>query len=117
MAPNLGNLDEQSPDEPYPGVRRVVVEGSRATLVRYTFEPGASFPLHAHDEEQITLVEDGSAEFTVGEATHSLESGGWTVVEGGVEHGLTAGPAGARVLSVIAPPRARRDAYRIVATP
>ena len=112
--PNLGNLEEQSPDEPYPGVRRVVVDGSRATLVRYTFDPGAGFPRHEHEEEQITLVESGSAEFTIDGATHPLETGDWVVVEGGVVHGLTAGPAGVRVLSVIAPRRARRDAYRVV---
>lgn len=111
MARGGGIGNHQPPAEPFPGVRRSVIDGDRATLVRYIFAARAGFPLHAHPEEQITLVEDGSIEFTVGDEKHPLRAGDWLVVEGGVDRGATAGPEGARVLGVTAPRRATRDAY------
>ena len=77
----------------------------------YSFEPGASFPLHRHPEEQITLILEGSVELTVQGDTSILEAGGWSVVGGDVEHGITAGPEGARIVAIIVPRRASVGAY------
>jgi quercetin dioxygenase-like cupin family protein len=92
-------------ETPYPGVRRRTVQAERMTVSEYTFEPGASFPLHRHAQEQVTLVEAGEVRLTAGGTTAVLGAGAWSVMPGGVEHGITAGPEGARIVAIISPRR------------
>ena len=96
-------LDNAAPD---PGVRRRTLHAQRMTLSEYTFDPGATFPLHRHPQEQVTLVEAGEVHLTVAGATETLAAGAWSVVPGGVEHGITAGADGARIVAIVSP---RRD--------
>ena len=55
-----GSFADVAADEPYPGVSRRTVDAAAATVNRYDFEPGATFPRHRHTQEQITLVLEGS---------------------------------------------------------
>ena len=110
-----GDFADLPAAEPYEGLRRRTFDSAGSTVNEYAFEPGVSFPLHRHPEEQITLVLEGSVEWTVDGATSTLGAGAWSVVGPGVEHGITAGPEGARIVAIITPRRARADAYTIVA--
>jgi quercetin dioxygenase-like cupin family protein len=112
-APVYGTDAAAVADRPFPGVWRETHQTERATVTAYAFEPGASFPSHSHSEEQITVVLAGEAEFTVDGTARRLGPGETFVLAAGVEHGLTAGPAGARFLAVIVPRRERPDAYEI----
>ena len=109
-----GSFDSLPTEEPYPGVRRSSFDSKHATVTRYSFEPGARFPLHRHPEEQVTLVEDGEVELTVGRASRAMEAGEWSVVGENVVHGLRAGPGGARILAIVMPRRERSDPYTVV---
>jgi quercetin dioxygenase-like cupin family protein len=100
-----GRFDDQPAEEPYPGVRRHTVHSEHATVAEYAFEPGASFPLHAHPQEQVTLVLEGDVELTAAGRTERLAAGAWSVVPGGVEHGATAGAGGARIVAFVVPRR------------
>jgi quercetin dioxygenase-like cupin family protein len=100
--------------EPYEGLRRRTFDSAGSTVNEYSFEPGASFPIHRHPEEQVTLILEGSVELAVEGDRSILEAGGWSVVGGDVEHGITAGPDGARILAIITPRRTRTDAYTVV---
>lgn len=100
-------------DEPFPGVRRHAFSTGKATVTSYVFDPGSAFPLHEHREEQITLVEEGEATFTVDGESHELRAGDWSVVAGDVAHGLVAGPSGARILAILVPPRRSPDAFEL----
>jgi quercetin dioxygenase-like cupin family protein len=100
--------------EPYKGLRRRTFDGTGSTVNEYSFDPGASFPIHRHPEEQITLILEGSVKLTVEGDTSILEAGSWSVVGGDVEHGVTAGPDGARILAIITPRRTGTDAYTVV---
>ena len=100
-----GRFDSLETETPYPGVRRRTVQSDRMTLTEYTFEPGASFPLHRHNQEQITLIEAGEVHLSVAGATETLAAGSWSVLPGGVEHGITAGDAGARIVAILSPRR------------
>jgi len=82
-----------------------------------TFEPGATFPLHRHAQEQVTLVEEGEVRLTVADATETLTAGAWSVTPGDVEHGITAGPAGARIVAVLSPRRTGTADITVTATP
>lgn len=109
----LGGVTEAASDAPFPGVTRSSFRSAKATLAIYAFEPGAEFPLHRHGEEQITVVCEGEVEFVVAGERHRLVAGQTYVVQPNVEHGLRAGPGGARFLAIVVPPRQRTDAYTI----
>jgi quercetin dioxygenase-like cupin family protein len=110
----LGTLDAIDPDEPYPGLQRRTFDGVGMTVTEYRFAPLARFPLHKHPQEQATLIVDGDIEMTIaGELSH-LSAGGWSIVPGGVEHGIRAGAQGARVVAIIVPRRQTAEAYTVV---
>jgi quercetin dioxygenase-like cupin family protein len=109
-----GSFERMGADEPYPGVMRRSFSSERATVTAYTFQPGASFPRHRHPQEQVTFVQRGVVEFTVGDDVQRLAAGGWSVVPDDVEHELRAGPEGAEILAVSVPRRERADAYDLV---
>jgi quercetin dioxygenase-like cupin family protein len=113
---SAGRFDDLEVETPFPGVSRRALDTAGATITEYTFEPGATFPQHHHPQEQITLILEGEVELTAAAAPETLGPGGWSVVEGGVAHGITAGPAGTRFLAVLVP---RRDpgAYTLSETP
>jgi quercetin dioxygenase-like cupin family protein len=102
-------------DEPYPGVVRRSVDAQGATATRYEFRPGAAFPLHRHPQEQITFVEHGGIRMRLGAEEQELGPGSYSVIPGGVEHGITAGADGAVVTAIVVPRRAAADAYEEVA--
>ena len=109
-----GSFDALAVTEPYPGLSRRTFDSEHASVNEYRFAPGASFPLHLHPEEQLTFVLEGEIELTAGTDTVRLRAGDWSVMSGGVEHGVTAGAEGARVLAVVVPRRSSPDAYTIV---
>ncbi|MSO42020.1 MAG: cupin domain-containing protein [Solirubrobacterales bacterium] len=108
-----GSFEELPSEEAYPGVNRRSFSTQEATVSSYSFEPGASFPLHSHPQEQITLVTEGSVEMVVDGQVSSLDEGCWSVVSGGVEHGITAGPEGAAIVGMIVPRRENSDDYQL----
>lgn len=109
-----GRFDDMPTDAPFPGVTRASFTSAKATVNRYAFAPGATFPLHAHPEEQITLVERGRVELTIGGESQALDVGDWSVVAPDAPHGITAGPAGAAIVAIIVPARRHPDAYALV---
>jgi quercetin dioxygenase-like cupin family protein len=109
-----GDVETVAAEAPFPGVRRQSFHSVQSTVAAYAFEPGAAFPLHRHDEEQITVIHEGEVEFVVAGERHVLGAGHTYVVAAGVEHGLRAGPSGARFLAVVVPRRAHAGAYTVV---
>ena len=83
------------------------------TITSYAFEPGATFPLHSHSQEQWTLVERGSVEMTIAGEPTPMGPGDWSLVDPGVQHGITAGGEGARILAIVSPPRASSGEYEV----
>ena len=108
-----GRFDEMPAEEVYAGVRRCSFDSEKATVTSYSFAPGARFPLHRHPQEQITLIETGEVEMTVGDQVQRLSAGDWSVVAGDLEHGIRAGSEGARILAIVIPRRDRIDGYTV----
>jgi quercetin dioxygenase-like cupin family protein len=92
-------------EAPYPGIRRRTFDTAQATIVEYSFEPGATFPLHSHPHEQIVVVREGSLDLTVGGQVTNLRQGEWSAIRGHEEHGVTAGDEGASFLAILVPRR------------
>jgi quercetin dioxygenase-like cupin family protein len=112
-----GALDDLPIDAPFRGIARRVLSTEKATVQEYRFEAGATFPLHEHPQEQITLILEGSVAFTAGGETEHLAEGSWSVVAGGVARGIVAGPSGTRFLAIVVPPRTPSTGYTLTAEP
>ncbi len=109
-----GRFDGLPVEEVYPGIQRRSFTSAQATVASYRFAPGAAFPLHRHPQEQITLVEAGEVEMTIGNQVEPLCAGDWSVIEPDLEHGLRAGPEGAGIVAIVTPRRESADDYTVV---
>lgn len=111
-----GSFDALEPDHVFDGVTRRSFSSAQATIVSYSFAPGAQFPRHRHPQEQVTLVQSGEIEMTIGEHTESLCRGDWTIAPPEIEHSITAGGEGATIIAIVVPRRGASDAYTVVGT-
>jgi quercetin dioxygenase-like cupin family protein len=91
--------------ELFPGVRAAIASGERLMLSRVELDPGAVVPEHRHPHEQFGLVLEGTATFTVGGETRTLEQGAYYAIPGDVPHEVVTGPEGAVCLDIFSPPR------------
>lgn len=112
-----GSFADLEAETPYPGIVRRTFHSERMTFSEYTFAPGATFPLHRHTQEQVTLIEAGEVRLTAGGATGAFAAGAWSVMPAGVEHGITAGPDGARIVAILSPRRGSSDEITLASTP
>jgi quercetin dioxygenase-like cupin family protein len=82
-------------EEMSPGVRRTLVAyNDDLLLVKVEFETGAVGALHHHVHSQITYVESGEFEATVGDETRVLRAGDSFYAAPNVPHGVVARQAG-----------------------
>lgn len=109
-----GSFGDLPAEDVYEGVTRRSFNSEQATVTSYTFAKGARFPMHRHPQEQITLIQTGQVEMTIGDRVERLSTGDWSVIEPEVEHGITAGPSGATVVAVVVPRRESGDAYTVL---
>ena len=112
---SVGSFEGLAEDEPYPGVRRRVLDADGGTATRYTFAPNAAFPIHRHAQEQVTLVQSGVVTMSIDAIEHSLAAEGWSVVPGGIPHGIVAGPSGASIIAIVIPRRTAANPIELVA--
>lgn len=92
-----------------PGIDTRVFAGDQAMLSVVSFEPLSTGSIHSHPEEQWGVLLEGSGIRIQAGIEVPVGTGDFWRTPGGVEHGFRAGPEGARVLDIFAPPR---DAYR-----
>ena len=92
-----------------PGLFGAVIEGERATAVRWEFEPSmARTGIHSHDEhEQFGLVVSGRIETEIDGDVRRLGPGEMYYIPKGVPHGgtIVLGPENAVIIDFFSPPR------------
>jgi quercetin dioxygenase-like cupin family protein len=81
------------------------VAGERITLAVVELDPGAVVAEHAYENEQLGIVLQGSMSFRVGDEVREFGPGGTWTIPSNTPHEATAGPDGAVVVDVFAPPR------------
>jgi len=81
------------------------VEGEQCSLAVVELDPNSVVAEHRHANEQLGIVVSGSVTFRVGEEEHALAPGGTWRIPPNVPHEVHAGPNGAVVVDVFAPPR------------
>ena len=80
--------------------------GEELTLSVVELDPGAVVAEHSHPNEQLGIVLTGAIDFRVGDERRELGAGGTWLIPSHTPHEATAGPEGAVLIDVFAPPRA-----------
>lgn len=71
------------------GIERQMIVGEKMMMCRLRFAPHVVTPAHSHPHEQITLVERGSALFTIGDQERIAQAGDVLHFPPGTWHGAT----------------------------
>jgi quercetin dioxygenase-like cupin family protein len=99
------HLSEIVPLRIWAGVVGRAVAGKEATLAAIELDPGVVVPEHQHPNEQTGLLLRGSLRFRIGDETQNLTPGATWVIPGNTPHDVQAGPDGAFLVELFAPPR------------
>ncbi len=93
------------PRKVWDGITARAVHGERLTLALVELEPGAIAEEHSHDHEQLGLMLRGSITFRIGDEEQVLGPGETWEIPSHTLHRAEAGPDGATLLDLFAPPR------------
>jgi quercetin dioxygenase-like cupin family protein len=99
------DIREIVPLQIWNGVVGRAVEGKEATLAALDLDPDTVVPEHRHMNEQIGILLRGSLRFRVGDEVKDLQPGSMWVIPADVPHDVHAGPEGAFLVELFAPPR------------
>ena len=102
---NLDAMDQGLARELAEGMTTRVFPGEQAMISVVRIEAGRAGKLHAHPQEQWGFCVRGSGTRTQGGERIEVTAGDFWRTPGNVEHGFTAGPEGAVIFDVFAPPR------------
>jgi quercetin dioxygenase-like cupin family protein len=106
---NLHDLSQGIARELAEGITTRIFPGDQAMLSVVRMEPNAQGTIHSHPEEQWGIVLEGSLVRVQGGEEFPVNAGDFWRTPGGMPHTVRAGPEGAVILDVFAPPR---DEYR-----
>ena len=101
---NINDLDSGIKRELAEGVSTRIFCGEQAMLSLVDIEPNAKGKIHSHPEEQWGFLIEGSGIRIQGGEEIEIKKGDFWQTPGGVEHGIIAGPEGAKILDVFIPP-------------
>src|SRR3954462_8889487 len=99
------DVREIVPLKVWEGVIAHAVQGKEATLAALELAPGTNVPEHHHVNEQTGILLRGSLRFRIGDETKDLVPGSTWVIPADVPHSVDAGPDGAFLVELFAPPR------------
>ena len=81
------SMDTLSPETVSELVTRQRVYGEKLECILYIYKPGARFPVHDHESEQITYVLDGELVFEFDDENIHLSRGEGIIIAGNRPHG------------------------------
>lgn len=93
-------------------VARQRVCGESLECILYVYKPGAQFPIHEHQAEQITYVLDGEMVFCFSDEEIRVSSGEGIIIAGDKPHGayVPNDASETRTLNIFTPVRTRLPA-------
>ena len=103
---NLEDVSQGIVRELAQGINTRIFVGDNLMLSIVTLSPNANGAVHSHPEEQWGVLLEGEGVRTQDGEDVPVKAGDFWRTPGGVPHSFRAGPAGAKVLDVFAPPRA-----------
>jgi quercetin dioxygenase-like cupin family protein len=99
---DVGSL---APQQIWDGIVGRTVHGERVTLSVLELDAGAVVPEHAHANEQVGVLLEGSVTFTIGGETRELGPGATWCIHAEVPHAVVVGSDGALIVEVFSPIR------------
>jgi quercetin dioxygenase-like cupin family protein len=108
---NLNDLTQGLKRELAPGLNTRIFVGDNLMLSVVEIDPNSKGDAHSHPEEQWGVLLEGDGIRDQNGVNISVTAGDFWRTPGGVSHGFTAGPNGAKVLDIFSPPRA---AYKAI---
>ena len=102
---NIDDLERGIPRKLAEGITARIFPGDQAMISIVRIEPNGVGKLHHHPEEQWGYLIEGSATRIQGEEEISVSQGDFWRTPGDVPHTIKAGPDGAVIFDVFAPPR------------
>ncbi len=106
---NLHDMSQGIARELAKGVTTRIFPGDQAMLSVVRMEPNSEGILHSHPQEQWGVMLEGSVVRIQDGKEFPANAGDFWRTPGGVPHTVRAGPQGAVILDIFAPPR---DEYR-----
>ncbi len=102
---NIANIEGGIKRQLSEGLSTTVFPGEQMMVSLVRAEPNAIGKLHSHPEEQWGMLLEGSGTRIQGGERFTVNKGDFWQTPGNVEHAFEAGPDGALVLDMFAPPR------------
>ena len=93
------------PQQIWDGIVGRTVHGERVTLSLLELDAGAVVPEHAHANEQVGILLEGSVTFTIGGEIRELGPGATWRILAHVPHSVVVGAEGALIVEVFSPVR------------
>ncbi len=90
--------------EPLPGALFTSLQTENLTIAYTDMKAGAVIPLHHHPEEAVDIIQEGTLEMQIGEATNLLTAGMMSYVPSNVPHQAKA-ITGCKVITIFNPKR------------
>lgn len=106
---NLHDMDQGIARTLAEGLQTRIFPGENVMLSVVRVGPGKAGEVHSHPQEQWGVLLEGGGVRTQDGVDHPVKAGDFWQTPGEVSHGFTAGPEGAVILDIFAPPR---DEYR-----
>jgi quercetin dioxygenase-like cupin family protein len=106
----FGDTASIPPQQIWDGIVARAVHGDLVTLSLIELDPATVVPEHAHENEQLGILLQGTLTFRIGDETRELRPGGTWCIRAFVPHGVTVGPAGAQLIEVFSPARSDWEA-------
>jgi quercetin dioxygenase-like cupin family protein len=101
----FADIGTVAPQRIWDGILGRTVHGQRVSLSVLELEAGAVVPEHAHGNEQVGILVEGSVRFTIGDETQDLSPGATWRILADVPHSVIVGPDGALIVEVFSPIR------------
>jgi quercetin dioxygenase-like cupin family protein len=99
------SLDERAAKTLFGDITARTFWGEKMLVSVVELPPHSVVPLHSHPHEQVGIMLEGEATFTVGGERRLLKAGEIWIIPGGVEHMVEAGEARALAVDVFSPVR------------
>ncbi|MCK4412206.1 MAG: cupin domain-containing protein [Candidatus Eisenbacteria sp.] len=110
---SVGSWQSLPADDAQRVLEEEIIATQRLMVVRCLYRPGSDFAPHLHQQEQITIVESGTLEFTVNGDTIKVAAGQMISIFPGVLHGSRVlGSEPARALNIFHAAADRRTTAR-----
>ena len=82
------------------GVEGSLLISEKLQVGVFDLAPGATLPVHTHDNEQFTLIAEGDVQATINGQSHQVKARYAMHMPPGTAHGMVAGSNGARIVTV-----------------